>query len=335
MRAITWQFIGSTLALSLYMLAVSPTVSAQTLYGWYDEQGNRHLTSTLPAEAVVRGYDILSRYGGVLKTVAPAKSLEEIKREKDLEALREQQARLVARQKEEDRRLLARFSNVDDLIMVREGTIRAIDVRAEGTRMHIKQQQKWLAGLRTQAAELERAGKPLSTQLNDSIANTQLAINDLYEKLVELEDQKQQTRGRFARDLVRLKQLLRVDEDEMLSQDATLTREIGNLIKCSNGPQCDRLWMMAVEYVEQHATVPIETSTPELILTSVPREKGDISLSLSRVEDKRGGATIFLDLQCPGADVKSNTCATPRSTAILEGFASSLRRQEGADTGGS
>lgn len=311
---------------TLCVTVCAQAVAAGGFLRWVDDQGNVHYSDTIPPEFAEKGRSRLSSGGIEVEEIAPAKTLEEIQREQELERLRLQQERLIERQRAADMVLLRTFRSVDDLTMVRDGKLQAIDVMIQVTRSNIRRQQQWLAGLRSEAADHERAGKPVTQHLNDSIANTQRAINDSYETIVAREKQKQEIRESFARDLKRFRQLHEIpDVATSESEDVSVSKQLNNLIQCEDRVECDRLWMLAVEYVEEHATVPIQTSTPNLVITAPPEEKGAVALTVSRVNNKDNeGGSIFLDLQCRSAQRSSSPCMTPKATAILEEFRPTL-----------
>ena len=81
--------------------------------------------------------------------------------------------------------LLRTFRNTDDMLMVRDGKLSAIDVMIQVTKGSLRRQQDWLAQLRGEAAELERAGEPLPDQLRGRIAATEHALNQTMAKILD------------------------------------------------------------------------------------------------------------------------------------------------------
>jgi hypothetical protein len=58
-----------------------------------------------------------------------------------------------------------------------------------------------------------------------------------------------------------------------------------------------------------------------VLITSLPSSEQDVSLILSRIEDKDGpGSSLFLDLQCERSPRGSKTCKSPQAQQIIEGF---------------
>ena len=89
------------LSFALVVALGSATVFAQgmQLYRWVDEQGNVNYTDKIPASQAEKGHVELSEDGMRVRTIPPAKTAEEIQRERELERLRAQQQRLIDQQR--------------------------------------------------------------------------------------------------------------------------------------------------------------------------------------------------------------------------------------------
>lgn len=61
--------------------------AAAQLYRWIDEQGNVHYTGKIPPSQSQRGHTELSDNGIRVRSVPPAKTAEELERERELERL--------------------------------------------------------------------------------------------------------------------------------------------------------------------------------------------------------------------------------------------------------
>jgi hypothetical protein len=313
-------------ALGAALCAVAPRTQAQHFYRWVDDQGNVQYTDKIPPSEIEKARTELSPDGMRVTEVPPAKTPEEIQRERELERLRAQQQRLIEEQKAEDRVLLRTFRSLDDMIMVRDGKISAIDVMIQVTKSNIQRQRDWLLQLRAEAADLERAGEPVTEQLEGRIASTERALKQALATILEREQQKQEIRDNFARDMKRFRQLNEIPEEPSRVEQVTQPTELGNLINCKDERECARVWAEALDYVELHATVPVETAGADVLMTKAPDSNKDIALTLTRIwNTDRKGAVIFLDLQCksysarrpakPDPGSKSSTHFARRSRA--------------------
>jgi len=320
------------LPLSVLVVALgSATVFAQgtQLYRWVDEQGNVNYTDKIPASQAEKGHVELSEDGMRVRTVPPAKTAEEIQRERELERLRAQQQRLIDQQKAEDRVLLRTFRNTDDLIMVRDGKLSALDVMIQVTKGNVRRQQDWLTRLRTEAAELERAGEPVTEQVQGRIAAAERSLNQAMETILARERQKQEIRETFARDLKRFQQLKEIPDEAPREDQSQQPSELANLVECRDKVECERMWQQALSYLRQHATVPIETAGDDVAMTQPPLSVKDIALTVSRIwNQNRSSAVIFLDLQCRSYSASAESCRTEPRRDVLNAFRSTLEAGE-------
>jgi hypothetical protein len=205
--------------------------------------------------------------------------------------------------------------------MVREGKLDDIDVMIDVTKNNIRRRQEWLAGLHAEAGNLERTGKPVPQHLSDNIAQTERAIQDAYATILDREAQKESIRASFARDLKRFQQLKNLPETEVPIPAERARPVLHNIVTCSGPDECDRLWVKATAYARKHATTAVQASGDNVLITSLPSSEQDVSLILSRIEDKDGpGSSLFLDLQCERSPRGSKTCKSPQAQQIIEGF---------------
>jgi len=291
------------------------------MYRWTDEGGVVQYTDQIPPNQVDKGHAELNKQGVRVEQVAPAQTIEEIQRESELERLRAQQERLVEQQKAADRKLLRTFRSVDDLVMARDGKLAAIDVAIQVARGNIRRQQDWLRKLRTDAADLERAGKPLPQHHVEGLSKTERQIRESYATIVDREQQKEAVRQDFDRDLKRFRQLKDIPEDRPEVPRGSPQFALRNLVTCDTDAQCDHYWARAVAYVQAHATTAIQTSGANIVITAPPEKREDLSLTLSRIqEDDSSAASIFLDLQCKNQASGDSSCGDQRAAGVLNGF---------------
>lgn len=310
-----------TLALGATLVLVVPHAQSQQFYRWVDDQGNVQYTDKIPPSEVDKGHTELSDDGMRVRTVPPAMTPEQIQRERELERLRAEQRRFIDQQKADDRVLLRSFRSMDDLIMVRDGKIAAVDVMIQVTKSNIRRQQNWLLKLRAEAAELERAGEPVTDELKERIVSSEQSLNQSLAKILERERQKQDIRETFSRDIKRFRQLKDIPEETSHAEEVTQPSLLANLVECYNERECERMWKAAMRYVKQHATVPIETEGNEALMTQAPDTVDDIALTLTRIWNSHAdGASIFLDIQCRNYNVSVEACRTEARAEVLNGF---------------
>jgi hypothetical protein len=291
------------------------------LYRWVDDQGEVHYTDSLPPGQVERGHAEMSGEGVVVETQGPAKTREEVQQEEELKRAREAADRARKQQEAADQALVRTYRSLDDMIMTRDGKLASIDVMVKLTRSNIRRQQDSLRGLRGDAANLERSGKPIPKPLSVSIAKAEQSIRDAYATMVAREQEKQEVVARFAADMRRFRELKKIPETPQGGEEDVPRTYAKNLIPCPDDATCSRLWETATAYVRKHSSTPVQTADANMVITAAPANPEDISLWLFRIRDAQGtGSRIFLDAQCRPETNNDSTCGGAEAQRIFDGF---------------
>ncbi|WP_200283556.1 DUF4124 domain-containing protein [Rhabdochromatium marinum] len=318
--------LGLLLALGGLVLPLS--AAAQQLYRWVDDDGKVHFSDRLPPAATDKARVELSKEGVPLRTVDRAKTRDEWLQEQELERLRKEQQALIDQQRNEDQVLLRSYRTADDLIMMRDGKIAAVDVMIQQLKGNIRRLQNRINRLQSDAAELERAGKPVYPQLERNIAATKENIQSDLAVILRHERTKQGIYEQFAEDMERFRRLKNVRELVQKEDKRNILLGLDNLVPCANDRECDLLWGQAVGYVEANATQPIESLSDTVVITAAPQDEGDISLIVSRIPNDpkhpEANAVLFLDLQCLSYLQAASACRTDQRLEVLEGFRTAL-----------
>lgn len=196
--------------------AVSQSVMAQEkksgasgmrLYKWVDDQGKVHYGDKVPPEYARQERKVLNEQGVQVKTLEAAKTPEQLAEEARLAAQRKEQERIAAEQASHDRMLLATFTTEDDMVMTRDGKIAAIDGVLRVTRDRIEKIEGHLAELTGEAAELERAGKPIPEALHGEILGARGQIQRYVDYIATKRREQEDIRAQFEADIRRFREL--------------------------------------------------------------------------------------------------------------------------------
>lgn len=199
--------IRSLVTTALLAMLVSLPAQAARLFKWADENGKVHYGDKIPPQYAHQERKILNEQGVAVKTLEAAKTPEQLAEEARLAEQRREQERIAAEKTAHDRMLLATFTSEDDMVMTRDGKIAAIDGMLRVTRGRIENTEETLANLTREAAELERAGRPIPDRLHEQIkaARTQ---SDRYHDYIAAKRQEQEgIRQRFESDIRRFREL--------------------------------------------------------------------------------------------------------------------------------
>jgi hypothetical protein len=275
----------------------------------------------MPPTQVDKGHTALSDKGIPLETVPPAQTLDELQRERELKRLRAEQERLVEQQRAADRVLLSSFRSVDDLIMARDGKLASVDVVIGVARGNIRREQERLAQLRSEAADLERAGKPIPSHLEEGIAKSERASATPIRPSWSGNGRRRRSGWSSSGTTSASASSRRSRRTGHRCPRTPVRPALSNLVGCAGKEQCARLWARAVAYVREHATTPVQTAGPNILITAAPKTSEDLSLALSLIPDPgEESASLFLDMQCKNTGSADLDCRDERVLRVLDGF---------------
>ena len=196
--------------LGALFLASGP-VAAGKLYKWVDENGKVHYGDKIPPKYARQEKHILNERGIEVDRIEAAKTPEQIEEERRLEEKRKEEERRRAEQAAHDRMLLATFTSEDDMIMTRNGKLAAIDASIRVTRDRITKLEQNLANLSREAANMERAGKPVPDKLQEDIVAARAQIQRYRDYIATKRREQQQIRDQFERDIKRFRELKSIE----------------------------------------------------------------------------------------------------------------------------
>jgi len=329
MRKINTTAINIALIL---LLTIPLSAMGGKLYRWVDADGRVQYSDRVPPSQQSKEHTRLDGISGMeLEKIKAARSKEEIEnelaREKALKRLRAEQQRLIDKQKAADRVLLRTFRSEDDIKMARDGKLTAIDVHIQVIRGNIKRLKNRLEDLQKSAADIERQGKKPSQHFLDDMTSLRQQIKDAYASIIVKERDKDTIWASHEDDLKRFRTLKKLQPEKPgitpSQQSASLLETV---VKCPDTESCDKAWKKANAYVERHATTRLQLASDIILLTRMPIQDDEFSLTVSRIADKEGGegAEIFLDLQCKNSPGGEKFCKTDKVKNIRSNFRSAI-----------
>lgn len=185
----------------------SSAQSSTRLYKWVDDQGKVHYGDAVPPEYAKQERKVLNEQGVQVKTLEAAKTPEQLAEDERLAAQRKEQERIAAEKAAHDRMLLATFTTEDDMVMTRDGKIAAIDGVLRVTRDRIEKIETNLSELTREAAELERAGKPIPETLHEEILGARGQIQRYLDYIASKRREQEDIRAQFEADIRRFREL--------------------------------------------------------------------------------------------------------------------------------
>ena len=193
------------LAVALLFPAQGP--EAGKLYKWIDENGQVRYGDRLPPEYAKSRNQTLNSQGVVVETRAAEKTKQQLAEEQRLAAAKAEQARMQRERAYQDRILLDTFTNEDEMVLTRDGKIEAIEAIIRVTKGRIEKTRQRLSELTRRAANMERAGKPVSAQLTEQIHDLHSQTQQNLDYIEQRKLEQQAIRARFEQDIERFREL--------------------------------------------------------------------------------------------------------------------------------
>ena len=319
------------LLILILLFALPFTSQAGKLYKWVDDEGRTHYSDKVPPSDTHRARSHLDEHGITVRQVDAAKTEEELRQEAEQERLRQERQRLVEKQQAHDRVLLRTFRSEDDILMTRNGQIQAVDTYIRVTQANIKRLKTTLDDMQQRAAQRELSGKPITESMQNDIETKRNALKDAYRSIINREHDKNRIRQSFARDLQRFRELKKLDkaDNPVVEAQASFDDALQNVYDCKEDRACWQPWQLARQYLKANSTTAVKMEGEHIIISGEPIEDGDISISMSRIEDpQKGNMVIFMDLQCKNESATQSPCMNgPKVKRIKQEFQKALIRQ--------
>ena len=314
--------------LAIFLLLLSmPAVAF--LYKFVDQDGRMQMVGWLPPEIAARGdYTRLSNSGRFIEKVPLAKTPEQIAKEKETQRLLKIKDTIIAEEKAQDDILIKTYDSVNQVSLARDRQLGSVDSQIEQARGRIKRHKVRLEDLQKEAAQAERAGRAITTNLLQDIDGTRSQLKKGYEFIILEEKKKEKIRVRFNKDMKRyvlLTELGNVDEPEVVINEGEISSLLETVYECKNELDCNAAWIRAEEYTRQHATTHMQMLGSRIIMTARPIRNEDISITISRIKpdqnsDKNQPIQLFLDLQCKKSAEGQNLCESNITKKIKQEF---------------
>jgi hypothetical protein len=196
-----------SIALILCIASVSALAAGAVRYKWRDAEGNLHYSDSLPADANVLGYDVVTGQGVLVKRVAPAMSPDERAAAKAREAETRSAQSEAERQMREDQQLLAANPTEADLLESQRQQIEMIDLQIKSLQTGLDSLERNLTELLGRAADHEREGNAVPVKLSKQIADVRSKVEAQHKRIERVAVERQKTTTGFSAELDRYRAL--------------------------------------------------------------------------------------------------------------------------------
>jgi len=314
-----------TIVLSCFLcLFGSQTVFAKRMYRLVDQYGNTLFSDQVPPEQAKDHRELLSPSGRIIEVTEKAKSKEQQELEKHLAELRQEEEKLIARQKINDNALLTTFHSKEELYTALKIKMQAFDNQKKVLDGNLKNMTKQLQDQQKQAATFERNGEKVPKKLLDDIKATQQQIQRINAALVANADRQMLVRNEYNADIERylfLTQAVKKTVPQTTLPSIKQANALG-LFYCENDHQCNKAWEIARTFVNLYSTTKPDVYNDKLIMNRPPAKDTDISLSLSRIAITDNDYQLFLDIHCQDSSIGEELCSSQKIKDLRFSFRS-------------
>lgn len=181
---------------------------AQSIYYRYPgPDGTVVIDTSVPPDAVPRGYDIIRLDGTVVKTIAPKLSEAE-RKARELEfGIEEARAAADAKTRKWDESLLLRYSNSQDIDVAKKRALNDIKVRISILKSNLSVIKQQVYSNQAEAAELERRGHKVPSELTDTLASLRRELTTTEQHITARQEELEQVATNYERDKARFADL--------------------------------------------------------------------------------------------------------------------------------
>ncbi|MCG6864288.1 MAG: DUF4124 domain-containing protein [Thiogranum sp.] len=196
-----------SLALFAFTCLSSAGVQAGKLYKWVDENGQVRYGDAIPAKYAKKRNETLNKEGIVVDHKAAAKTRAQLAEEERIKKAEAEEERIRREKAYQDRILLDTFTNEDEMVMTRDGKIEAIEAVIRITKGRTEKLKQRLGELQRTAANMERAGRPVSDNIKKDIAESRDQLDQNRRYVVNRQAEQEKIRDKFEADIKRFREL--------------------------------------------------------------------------------------------------------------------------------
>jgi len=293
------------------------------MYRWVNEKGETVFSDQVPPEHAELRRESLNEKGRVVEVTEKAKTKEQQAIDDRLNALKKAQEKIIAQQAANDKVLLSTFRSLKDMEASLYTTMQSLDAQRNVAQGNLKRVEDQLGSQQKKAAELERNGKKIPKNLLDEIKQTEVQIQAAYAEINKQIEKKNRAKAEFEANIERFKFLTQNNADPSKASDNIAQNKVANeigLYTCETDALCAKAWAAAHDFINTHATTPIDTDTDKLIMGRAPATDSDLSLSVSKIEDEDKKQQLFLDIHCRESSLGTELCASQKVRDIRSAF---------------
>lgn len=297
-------------------------VMAAKYYRYLNKEGKVVVSSTLPPEVSQDGYEIVNEMGVVIETISPRKTEEQILEELAKQARLKEEERRRLEQQQLDTILVNSYTDISDIERARDRELSARDRDIMLLKQNIRRLTRLLEDTQTRAARDERLGRKVSQEILDEVVSFKKRIAAEQKEVLEVEEHKQRISERYASSIIRFNEI-KAAEQLRRHQPGALDKEQSKTViyQCADVQSCDKAWQSALLYASEYSTTELAWANETTIMMRKPVEDTDISILLTRVNNRNGkDSSLVLEVRCSKTIKGQELCESETVQSIRDGF---------------
>ncbi len=322
--------LGHRILVALLALSGLPEAAADA-YRWTDDKGLVHYSDSVPQDQARHRRTKLDERGFAVEVVEAPKTAEQVRREKLLKQLRNQQELVLGEQYEKDKALMRTYRSTDEILVALRMKLDSLDSSIKLTQSSIARNTQSLEAHEKKAQELKKQGQSVPQSTLDSINILKRRIAAYHSQVLRADNEKLAVNDQFTKDLKRF-QTIRAMQERNQQIDADWTRgvtstlggkEAGDInisaVECTEPARCDHYWALAHTLLTPKNGFPIAVETEKILQTAYPVNDTDFGITITRIPE-RDGEIVFMDVICRPTSLGEQLCKSARAQDIHERF---------------
>lgn len=190
--------LAAVLGLACLQALAGAGAPGMLLYRYTDSHGVTVLDRQgVPPEYIAKGYQVLNQQGRVVQVVPPAPTAEELRLKQQAKA-----------QADADAQLLSAYPTLEEFDRIRARKLAEVDTMAQIAQNNINALQAQQGSVQSQAANEERAGRPVPQAMLDQLQEIRQQREGLEAKIAGYTQSRAQVEQELAGQRLRLVELL-------------------------------------------------------------------------------------------------------------------------------
>ncbi len=309
----------------LCLFFISSTLYAEKSFikCWKNAEGLTECGNRIPREYYSQRIRYIDDAGITRKVKEKAKTREELDAQLEIDKLLALEEKQKRQSKEYDEVLLKTYLTIDDLLGSLNSKLSIIESRSSILDSTIELKKREFGNLVREAANKERSGQQISSQLATKLDRARTSLRNLQAQISHQEVETQKIKKIFAHDVERfmISKSHRIKHN--LSTPSQAKKRHAVRLTCLNQAQCDLHWEKANAFIKEFSTTQTLYTTSKISVTDTPVKYQDIAMSLTILDSTSDTKKMLIfQIRCNQEREGQEFCSSEDISGLLKEFKS-------------